>query len=180
MAGPEDTRYFDDEEGSDFKKFVKKKLDVNKEFSGNSLAFVGYNFTHNNTAEVKYLNGSNSNSSGGKGASTQPKAIDPAVLAENQTNKAKVKELDLKVQELQKYKSTAENTIQKYKSEYEYANNENMQLTTSLESMKRKINEAREQAGQLQRCDLAHSRLRELRHYVTQQFSRVVCAVFFG
>ena len=122
---------------------------------------MGYNFTHNSTAEVRYPNSANPSAGGSKSASTQAKAIDPAILAENQANKAKVKELDTKIQELQKYKSTAETTIQKFKSEYEYANSENMQLTTSLESMKRKINEAREQAGQLQRLTEARDNLEQ-------------------
>jgi serine/threonine protein kinase len=53
LSGPEDTRYFEDE-NNESKKFVKKSLNKTKEFSGNSLAFVGYNYVHNLTARVTY------------------------------------------------------------------------------------------------------------------------------
>ncbi|KAH6563038.1 hypothetical protein BASA50_002666 [Batrachochytrium salamandrivorans] len=51
LSGPEDTRYFEDEE-NESKKFAKKPLDRNREFSGQNLAFVGYTYVKNATAQI--------------------------------------------------------------------------------------------------------------------------------
>jgi serine/threonine-protein kinase MRCK len=53
LSGPEDTRYFEDE-ANESKKFVKKNFSKTKEFTGRSLAFVGYSYIHQSTAVIKF------------------------------------------------------------------------------------------------------------------------------
>ncbi|KAJ8330632.1 hypothetical protein O5D80_001153 [Batrachochytrium dendrobatidis] len=53
LSGPEDTRYFEDEE-NESKKFAKKTLARNREFSGQNLAFVGYTYVKNATALISW------------------------------------------------------------------------------------------------------------------------------
>ncbi|KAJ3277142.1 hypothetical protein HDV01_000194 [Terramyces sp. JEL0728] len=53
LSGPEDTRYFEDED-NESKKFVQKPISKTKEFSGKNLAFIGYNYVHNSTGIIVY------------------------------------------------------------------------------------------------------------------------------
>jgi serine/threonine protein kinase len=54
LSGPEDTRYFEDEE-NESKKFNKKKPPSNsKDFSGQNLPFVGYTYVKDATAKFSF------------------------------------------------------------------------------------------------------------------------------
>jgi Protein kinase domain len=53
LSGPEDTRYFEDEE-NESKKFNQKKIANSKDYSGQNLAFVGYTYVKDATAAVDF------------------------------------------------------------------------------------------------------------------------------
>lgn len=53
LSGPEDTRYFADED-DESKKFSKKPLAKCKEYSGQSLPFIGYTYLKDATAQVQF------------------------------------------------------------------------------------------------------------------------------
>ncbi|KAJ3109830.1 hypothetical protein HDU97_000060 [Phlyctochytrium planicorne] len=51
LSGPDDTRYFDDEE-NESKKVIRKNLPRTKEFAGQNLPFIGYTYIQNALASV--------------------------------------------------------------------------------------------------------------------------------
>jgi chromosome segregation ATPase len=53
LSGPDDTRYFEDEE-NESKKVARKPLPKTKEFSGQNLPFVGYTYVQNSTPSLVY------------------------------------------------------------------------------------------------------------------------------
>ncbi|KAJ3197031.1 Rho-associated protein kinase 2 [Irineochytrium annulatum] len=53
LSGPDDTRYFDDEE-NESKKVARKTLPRTKEFTGQNLPFIGYTYVHNATPTVMW------------------------------------------------------------------------------------------------------------------------------
>ena len=55
LSGPEDTRYFEDED-DESKKFTKKALAKNKDYNGRNLPFVGYTYLTNAVAQISFTN----------------------------------------------------------------------------------------------------------------------------
>ncbi|KAJ3113725.1 Rho-associated protein kinase 2 [Phlyctochytrium bullatum] len=53
LSGPDDTRYFDDEE-NEAKKVARRPLPKIKEYSGQNLPFIGYTYVHNAIPSASY------------------------------------------------------------------------------------------------------------------------------
>ncbi|KAJ3055695.1 hypothetical protein HK097_009662 [Rhizophlyctis rosea] len=53
LSGPDDTRYFEDEE-NEMKKVAKKALPKTRDFAGQNLPFIGYTYIQNATAAVAW------------------------------------------------------------------------------------------------------------------------------
>ncbi|KAJ3219933.1 Serine/threonine-protein kinase MRCK alpha [Dinochytrium kinnereticum] len=53
LSGPDDTRYFDDEE-NESKKVIRKNLPKTKEFAGQNLPFIGYSYVQNALASITF------------------------------------------------------------------------------------------------------------------------------
>ncbi|KAJ3039406.1 hypothetical protein HDV00_012283 [Rhizophlyctis rosea] len=53
LSGPDDTRYFEDEE-NEMKKVAKKALPKTREFAGQNLPFIGYTYIQNANAAVAW------------------------------------------------------------------------------------------------------------------------------
>jgi chromosome segregation ATPase len=167
LTGPEDTRYFEDE-SNEMKKYHKQNLAKTKEFSGNSLAFVGYNFVHNSTAEIRYpgfvsrTNTVNSSSGG---------------FAEYQEFQAQIQQLkDAKnvaegeIQSLKKEKFVFESELNKLKSENFHVLSENKHIADSLKKMRDELNSTREQLGLAEQILDAKERLESENKVLKEKF----------
>ncbi|KAJ3131791.1 Serine/threonine-protein kinase MRCK alpha [Physocladia obscura] len=54
LNGPQDTKYFTDEEGSEAKKYSKKPIQKTRDFLGQNLPFIGYSYLQNTTPAINW------------------------------------------------------------------------------------------------------------------------------
>ncbi|KAJ3304294.1 hypothetical protein HDV03_002909 [Kappamyces sp. JEL0829] len=136
LSGPEDTRYFEDEE-NETKKFVKKALVKTKEFSGNSLAFVGYNYVHNSTAFIQYPGMTAADASAS--ASRRSATASPAEVQELKNQLAKNAEVTRHLQAtlaaLELQKAELENEGKSAKLAHEMSISKNRDLESKLSNV---------------------------------------------
>nr|KAJ3420367.1 hypothetical protein HK105_005752 [Polyrhizophydium stewartii] len=102
LSGPEDTRYFEDEE-NESKKFAKKPLAKNREFSGRNLPFVGYTYVKNATALISWPDlgtGGTESKTGtlSRAAAARDRALS-TTAANSAANIAKIEELRTQLQQ---------------------------------------------------------------------------------
>ncbi|KAJ1569979.1 CDC42 binding protein kinase, partial [Nowakowskiella sp. JEL0078] len=111
LSGPDDTRYFEDEE-SEMKKQPKKPIVKTKDYAGQNLPFVGYTYIQSATPFVswsknrdQYSNTSNSNS-----------------------NNSEFEILDMRLQEESKRVHEATNILETLKIQLERSNRQNKEF----------------------------------------------------
>ncbi|KAJ3369936.1 Serine/threonine-protein kinase MRCK alpha, partial [Kappamyces sp. JEL0680] len=138
LSGPEDTRYFEDEE-NETKKFVKKALVKTKEFSGNSLAFVGYNYVHNSTAFIQYPGMTAVDASASASTSRRSATASPAEVQELKDQLAKNAEVTRHLQAtlaaLELQKAELENEGKSAKLAHEMSISKNRDLESKLSNV---------------------------------------------
>jgi serine/threonine protein kinase len=156
LSGPEDTRYFEDE-NNESKKFVKKSLNKTKEFSGNSLAFVGYNYVHNLTAKITYPGTVPVEGQGVGSDSTkliqqiQNLELEIKALKLNAgADRDKRIQLESELASLQNQKSRLEAEQKQNKLLQERASNENIDLLQKLQKLQENLNANSTQNNALQ------------------------------
>ncbi|KAJ3325912.1 Rho-associated protein kinase 2 [Boothiomyces sp. JEL0866] len=175
LSGPEDTRYFEDED-NESKKFAQKPISKTKEFSGKNLAFIGYNYVHNSTAMIVYP-GVNESATTSAPKKTEPKPIqivenketfEKLGAAEQELKSLQTKlalELENKaiventLNTLQKEKIKLETEIKQLKSTCDRALAENTNLAEKLSKSQLKETESALQMNNLNELTEARSRL---------------------
>ncbi|KAJ3086228.1 hypothetical protein HK102_013395 [Quaeritorhiza haematococci] len=139
LSGPDDTRYFEDEEGEHKKVTTRKVLPKTKDFTGQNLPFIGYTYVQNTN-----------------GCMSWSKEFNPPKMIAAPIDNGRVQELEKQAQDLKSEltqiklqlstataaKQTAEEACaeQKKKLEKEQTQRTDMQLTLSnLEKEKAKL-----------------------------------------
>eukprot|EP00842_Homolaphlyctis_polyrhiza_P006316 jgi/Hompol1/6686/HPOL_005052-RA len=120
LSGPEDTRYFEDEE-NESKKFAKKTLNKTREYSGRNLPFVGYTYVKNATALISWPELSPeksgfSTSSLGRSKGGRAASVADADLSAISTIKEQLQQETQKVSTLSASKKQADDEISSLKS----------------------------------------------------------------
>lgn len=163
LNGPEDTRYFEDEE-NESKKFVQKKLIKQKDYTGQNLAFVGYTYLKDATASITFTKGN---------VTCYPAAVDSQEvemlktvhmslekelsLLKSVASKESVFKIDLglKFAQLEKDKFKIGVELSQLKLAYEHDSHEKEELQTKLTNLNASLQvSSHDQAGNMELIEI--------------------------
>ncbi|KAJ3225720.1 Serine/threonine-protein kinase MRCK alpha [Clydaea vesicula] len=138
LSGPDDTRYFEDEE-NESKKMAQKAIKKTKDYSGQNLPFIGYTYVQN-AKPIVSLDISDSKNNKNVIMSNAQTSVDHGRLMELDREIAELKTALKKAEEKDKNSSLVQTEIELLKNKLERESNTKKKLSEKLEDLEREKN----------------------------------------
>ncbi|KAJ3028534.1 UNVERIFIED_CONTAM: hypothetical protein HDU68_001467 [Siphonaria sp. JEL0065] len=154
LSGPQDTRYFSEEDCVEAKKHVKKPLPKTRDFAGQNLPFIGYSYVQDATPVIYYpFHGNDENSSSNVASSTSTMAQSSTDLfiaqekiatltAAQCSTSDQIQQLEKSIERLHEEKKRLELDLKRSQSMAAEDNAEKEELQSRLNALRKRQNEA--------------------------------------
>ncbi|KAI9334554.1 hypothetical protein BDR26DRAFT_822951, partial [Obelidium mucronatum] len=192
LSGPQDTRYFSEDDCIEAKKFAKKPLPKTRDFAGHNLPFIGYSYVQDATPHINFPfnkdeNTSTSNKSLSNMASMNTSDLYMAkeqiasLTAAQTAGQLKYQELQKSLEKMQDEKKRLELDLKRSYSIAAQDSAEKEELQLRLNSLRKKQNDAdsdlkmklrvveEERDGLTDECQALNTKVLELKKKLEQQ-----------